>query len=161
MNKTRLEARIAARNLANASALKYGPIIIAALTPLVGTAIKLQTGCKSAKLEKILDALNLPNGVHGDGSIQVHVRVESHWFRVEFRTCVHATTSCVYESQTVNLGDLDGKVLKAVCAPPSPTYCRTDYTAEEILASRAAVRSVRDELHAAESRLAGFGEHDN
>lgn len=161
MNKTRLQAKVQARNLANGTALVYAPIILEALKPFLGKAIVLQTGCKSAKLCKALEALNLPEGIHGDGSVQIFIKAERHWFRAEVRVCVHHDRGCVYESQTINLGDIDGATLKAIAEAPSADYCRTDYSAEEILAARAAVKSVREELQQAERRLAGFGEHDN
>jgi hypothetical protein len=161
MNNTRLQAKVEARNLANAAALEYGPRIIAALAPFLGQSVLLQTGGKTAKLQKALDALNLPDSCPVNGQLQVIIRAERYWFRAEFRTCVGHDKGCVYETQTVNLGDIDGKTLTKLAEPPTSAYCRTNYSAEEIAAARAAVKSVRDELHQAERRLCGFGEHDN
>lgn len=159
MIKTCLQAKVEARNLANAAALEYGPRIIAALAPFVGKPIQNRDGSKSAKLVKALAALNLPDSMLTP--LQVVVRLESHWFRAEFRTRVSTGCSSQYGSQTVTLGDLDGQVLKKLANPPTASYCRTDYTAEEILAARLAAEVAREALRDAERALCGFGEYEN
>lgn len=159
MIKTRLQAKVEARNLSNAAALEWGPRIIAALVPFIGKDIKTQDGGKTVKVQKAIAALGLPASVPANGQLQIVVRADSFWFRAEFRTRIDADDSCVYETTTVNLGDINGKELIRV-SERVPAF-RTDYDAREIYSARAAVQSLRREANIAERRLEGFGEHDN
>ena len=159
MIKTRLQAKVEARNLVNAAALEHGPCIIAALAPFIGQPVKNLSGEKTAKLVKALVALGLPDSMLN--TVQVIVRVDSSWFRAEFQSRVSTADHTAYGRQTVPLGDLFGRTLTKLAPPPTASYCRTDYTAEEILAARRKVEVAREALRDVECGLCGFGEHDN
>ena len=156
MNNTSLENKVQARNLVHAMALVWGPIIRDALKPFIGKNVTVKAGGKTAKLQKALDALKMPN----DMKQQIIVRADNWWFRAEFRaasTNPHVGTHCA--SCTVNLGDIKDNVL--VNVHDNAISFRVDYTAEEIKTAREAVAQARNVLQDAERRLCHFGEHDN
>lgn len=160
MNKTRLKARIEARNLANAAILEYAPKILAAIAPLVGELMRTKEGYRSAKLQKALDGILCQ--VAGFPRIQCIVRPDTYWFRAAFCVSVLcADGGSVYDTQTVNLGEMDGRTLKSVGEAPTPACYRTDYTAEEILAAREEVSIAKAAVRDAERKLCFFGEFDN
>lgn len=161
MNKTPLSAKIEARNIANAAVLEYTPRILAALQPLVGEMLRTKDGVRSAKLQKMVASLDLPNAQAGVPRVQVLVRADTFWFRAEFNVTVSWDRGCKSESVTVNLGEMDGRTLKSVADAPTAACFPTNFTVEEITAARAAVDSAKDILRAAERRLCFFGESDN
>lgn len=161
MNNIRLAAKIAARNAANQTALEVAPRIIEALAEFAGQPLKTKQGDKTAKLEKALTALDLPNQFGNDGNrLQVIVKVDTYWLRAEVWCSRSTGQGSASEHVTVTLGDMDGRTLKSVCAVPSPVAHRTDFTVAEIAQARKDVEVMRDALRAAEFKLAGFGEHD-
>ena len=158
MNTTRLSAKVQARNESNAAALRYAPPILEVLTQFVGKSILLRTGGRSAKLEKAIAALDLPNYSDTNRKLQVVVRVERYWFRADFNTTVLHDGGCEYSTTTVTLGTIEDYILTRVSPNPSPANTRTDFTVAEIAAARAEVDAAREVLRRAESKLCGFGD---
>jgi hypothetical protein len=158
MNTIRLSAKVQARNESNAAALRYAPAILEMLTQFIGKSILLRTGGRSAKLDKAITALDLPNYSNTNRKVQVVIRVERYWFRADFNTTVLHDEGCEYSTTTVTLGTVEDYTLTRVSPNPKPENTRTDFTVAEILAARAEVEAAQFALRTAEHKLCGFGE---
>ena len=154
----RLQGKINARNKANAAVLAAQPAIIAAAAAFIGQKVQNQTGQLSAKFKAALPVLPGGNLLHGWYS------ASRYSLTATFKTCEIFSdgNGCTYAEANLYIGELsgDGKLMK-VYPPAGQDSFHTNYTEAEIRDARLQVRAARQALSVAESKLAGFGEHDN
>lgn len=161
MNKAKscLEAKVIAKNVANATLLEILPKVIEALKPFEGKKVFNQGNTLSQKTRAALPELPNTHEVQGwyrtsDYSLYVYIKV----------SCLYPNRSgeyhtCTYQEASAFVGEIDKFDLKSVYA--GPWTLRTDYTAAAIQAARERVKVADKELREAQSALESFGEHDN
>lgn len=158
IHKTALEAKVAARNRVNALALEMVPTMVEALRPFVGQKMLNQGNVISAKVK-----LALPAPQSG-AQKWFWYQPSPYSFRVNFKADelysgnFGENICAAYAEQSFTIGEIEGQTLKAVC---NGHTARTDYAVEEVIKARAEIRSAKEALSAAESKLCGFGEYDN
>lgn len=162
MNKSRLIARVEARNIANRTMRQVSVLMLEALRPLVGTKIKCTTGARTVKLEKAISSVLDTNlGIHPSARLWVNTDRYAFRLSVSVSRPVEGESGCVSEEATFYLGDMDGgAVLTALSNIPPDAAYPTDFHADTILAARDAVKDARAALNDAERGLCGFGEYD-
>ena len=157
---TALEAKVAARNQVNALANQLSPSILEALKPFIGTKCFNLGAAMSQKLRKALP--ELPNTVEASA---YYTTGHGYSLAVVFKTSTmypgrfgdHCVAS--YAEETVYLVDIELKSMARKLYDFEPR--RTDYTANEVLAARAELKTAKDAVSRAQSKLYHFGEHDN
>jgi hypothetical protein len=155
---TALEAKVGARNEANAMANRLSGAIFDAIRPFVGTKAFIQGTAISQKLRKVLP--ELPNTVEASAHYSTG---HGYSFVVSFKTSTmypdrtgeHCLAS--YAEETVYLADIDGFTMKRLY---DFTPRRTDYTADEVKAARAELKLAKDAVSVAQNKIYHFGEHD-
>ncbi len=152
-HKSKLEARVAAVNKANAYAPKLHAMLTEALTPFVGQKI-LKVGGLVQKAKQAIDALNLP---YGSG---LNVTRNSNNYSISFniQACETFNDCAYYYDTAVYVGELNNNDL-AKLTPINGTY-KSDYTEAEVLAKREAFKAAEKEYDKAKSALGPFGEYD-
>ena len=154
----RLAARVRAVNRAN----EFGRGLFVALTnifePLVGQKILKADGTLLEKFKKLLPPLPCTDGLH------VYRHSSNYSLAWTVKTCeqIKDTHNCVYHEVVVYVGDLRGQLLEKLVTHQfdEKTY-RTDYTADEVKAKRAAYDEAKRLADEARSALYPFGEYDN
>ena len=161
MNKAKscLEAKVTAKNLANATILEVLPKVIEALRPFVGKKVFNQGNTLSQKARAALPELPNSHEVQGwyrtsDYSLTVCIKV----------SCLYPDRSgeyhmCTYQEASAFVGEIHNFDLKSVFE--GPWTLRTDYTARAIEAARERVKVADKELREAQASLESFGEHDS
>lgn len=164
MNINNLSAKVQARYLVNALAAKIAPAAFAMFAEFNGKQIQLAKGTThTAKFRKAVEALNLPStrGVISEAA-WITSSLYTVTLRVQVDVCVptgDGYSRSFRGETTVYLGDLKDGIVSRLYTAHEPGC--TDFTVDSILEARAAVRAAREALSAAESKLFGFGEHDN
>lgn len=155
MNK--IETKVSARNWVNRIAREYTAECRLALSPFVGQKILLASGGNSAKFTKACAALKLPALCYIS---------TGHGYAVtaNYRTAVTDDAGTFYAEATLYLFDINqAGVMVSNANYLNHVDCdhyRTDFTAADILAARAAVADAKTALHTAERALCSFGEND-
>jgi hypothetical protein len=161
-HKTRLAAKVAARNEANTLALSLYTPAVEALKPFIGQKIIKAVGTLLEKVKAKLPPLpdgrgGFPLGWYSVGngySLTLHIK------------CCHDTPSghancCIaaYMEAVVYLGEITDGNLRRIYDPPK---LRVDYSEDEVIHLRRDIREKREILRSAESLLGvgEFGEHD-
>lgn len=155
---TSLEARVRAFNRAGRLANELFPRLVAHFQPFLGKKVALkESGLSKQAKEGMPDLPEVPEFqfrslmVVADGS-SLHFRVKVLEADQRGRT--------FYGEVHVDLGRLDRKTGKLLDLLPG-VPAREDYSAEEVAATRQAVRAAEQALSALKSGLYPFGEFDN
>jgi hypothetical protein len=156
-HKNALEAHVAAVNYGNAYAMKLYEDLIAIFKPLVGCKILKADGGLLKSVSKQLP--QMPNS-HG---LQVWRPIYGTQLAWSVKTCEsypsshHGTNIAMYYETGVNIGQIEGDVLKSLYEPRTS---RTDYTVKEVESLRAAYHKAKQVADDARSALSPFGEYD-
>jgi len=155
MSQTKLEAKVAAVNKANAYAMHLYGILAEILTPLVGTKILKTDGYLTKAVEKLFPVL--PN----TRELMVYKLSSSGINTLAFgvKTCepVQNGESYVHHETTVYIGNLDGQTLIEI---GTPFIARPNYTAQEIIERRDAYKKLQEAADDARYALRPFGVSD-
>lgn len=149
-----LEAKVMAANSCRDFANRLFPRMKNLFEPFIGQQIFKMDGPLMAKFQKLVDTLDLPNTV----DLQVYRHVSDYSLAWTVKSCAHTNGHAYYDYVTVYVGDVEQRVLKAMCTAPE---FRTDYTAEKVREARKRVEKAKKELSDANGELFPFGEYDN
>jgi hypothetical protein len=154
--KTRLEARVAAANLANNYAAELYPKLAEALAPFVGLKVETVDGALLAKVKARLP--EMPS----TPQLRVYRRAGSHYSLAwTVNTCTSSKGQgcdyANYEEVTVYVGELSGGILTKLSPAFKPS---APYTVESVLSAREAYRVAKAAADKAHSALHPFGEYD-
>ncbi len=160
MSSAKLEARVKAVNKANAYALELYNTLVPIFEPLVGTQILKVDGTLMQKVKNKLP--ELPNTAW----LSVHRMSSSYSLTYVVKVTEYVKSEIAHHSDHhissetyVQIGELkDGTLEKMAAACNSRG--RTDYTAEEVEAKRAAYVEAKKALDAAQSALCPFDQYD-
>jgi hypothetical protein len=150
--QTVLETRVKGVNKANAFANELWPRLVAVFAPFVGQKIEKVDGPLLAKIQKLVDALNLPNG-----DIHVYRHVSNYSLAYTVKTCECTNGIAHYFEQTLYIGKMNNGVLVEL---KELEPFKTDYTAENVLKAREAYKVAKEAADKAQSALYPFGEYD-
>jgi len=160
MDVKRLETRVRGVNRANEYANALWPRLIAVFTPFVGEKIEKADGTLLLKVQKLVDALKLPNCATPNIMVYRH----NSNYNLAYTVKTDETYSvdgryghAYYHETTIYLGKMDCGVLTQLDA--AETF-KTDYTAAEVIANREAYKAAKAAADAAQSKLYPFGEYD-
>lgn len=148
-----LEARVRGVNRAHQYAMELYPRLAVVFQPFVGQKVETNSGPLMAKVQKLVDALNLPC----TGPLHVYRDQSDYCMRYVVKTCECENGHGYYYNASVTVGELDRGVLTALC--PAPQY-RTDYSADEVAAARQRYKNAKRAADEAHSALYPFGESD-
>jgi len=153
---TVLQTRVNGVNKANAFANQLSPRLVALFTSFVGQKIEKVDGPLLAKIQKLVDALNLPNG-----DISVYRHQNNYSLAYTVKSCevfpAQGYGHAYYFEQTIYIGDMKNGVLTAL---KQPEPLKTDYTVETIEAARETYKKAKAAADNAQSALYPFGEYD-
>lgn len=157
---TKLENKVQARNLCNIATNRLTPLIFAACAPFVGQKVKTTQGNRTVKFNDALQATGLLDFKSEDNT-RLHVWMSHQYdLTVSVRFTLIAEDGRSYDAEAViYVGKLDGGTLVKLYVQSQGL--RTDFNADEILATRTLVKATRAALQEAESNLYTFGEHDS
>lgn len=153
---TSLEARVRAFNRAGKLANELFPRLVAHFQPFLGKKVALKEGGLSKQAKEGMPDLPEEPGF-------CHLMVVADGSHLYFRVKVSERNErghTFYGEVHRDLGTLDrktGKLLQLLPGVPS----REDYSAEEVAATRQAVRAAEEALAALKRDLDPFGEYDN
>lgn len=156
LHGTSLEARVRAFNRAGKLANELFPRLLEHFQPFLGKKVALKEGGLSKQAKEGMP--DLPEEA-GYRSLMVVADGSSLHFRVKVLEADQRGRT-FYGDVHVDLGRLDrrtGKLLELLPGVPA----REDYSAEEVAATRQAVRAAEDALSALKGGLYPFGEYDN
>lgn len=172
--KTRLEARVAAQNKANAEAIQLHQEFSRFFEPLVGK--KILSVSDNSFLKKFKEGIDAGfarskerSGCHAyfsgyrDYSLSIDVRAsetyqgEGDWTERDGNMNAQAIVNVAMMENGGVLVARSGKIEKLCELHP----LRVDYTAEEVLANRADHKAKKEIADAAQSKLSPFGEYDS
>lgn len=159
MHATSLDAKVAARNRANAYANELHARLAEIFRPLVGAKILKADGTLTKQAAALVPKLPCTPALHvfkdaGDRYLTWCVKAcECHPNRYGDGGIAN------YEAATVRVGVIDpnGGVLTGLTASPE---LRADYSADEIRAARVAYMEAKNAASEQFNKLAGFGEYD-
>jgi len=156
--QTALDAKVIARNKANAYMLEILPQILKALQPFVGQKI-LNLGAVLS--QKVRNAL--PEFID-DPDLLVFYCPTRYGLRVEVKASARCPDrsgqyhSCVYQEASAHLGSIEDHTLKDLT---TEHHFRTDYSTEEIRLARERFEELDKAKRDAEAALESFGQYDN
>ena len=154
---TALEAKVAARNAANAEVNRLAPLAIAAFAPLVGKKV-MKVGGLMAKYASLAPVSSDPQ----NRNPFVYREFSHYGLRFTVKTLAMSAskygTNANYAEPTFQVGRLSNDVLMGV---DEFKPLRTDYTAAEVLADRKVYAAAKDAADEARGKLFYFGEYDN
>lgn len=164
-----LAAKVAARNLVNATINEWAPKLRAIAAQFEGKNIELSSATLLRhNVKKAFQALALPNGAR-EGGAAVHAYVTSSGYLLKVSFYVDVPYSYSWHGELrhsshraeadLYLGDVHNGVLNK--AYPDNGPFPTGFTVEAVEAARAAAKTARAALQQAENALCGFGEFDN
>jgi len=148
-----LQARVIARNRANAIANDLQPKLIDVFRPLLGEKILKQDGGLMTKVAKLLPEFPKEQGVR----VWHHSSTYSLAWCTDVCQHVEGAESCIYEERHFYIGTIDGAYLTELS---ELVEFRTDYTVEEITELRKTFKQKEKEYEAAKGKLYPFGEGD-
>lgn len=154
-SRQKLEVKVKAINKAHACANEVQPKLVEVFRQFIGQKVERNEGGLMVKVQKLVDALKLPNtnplsvyrNAGGRYSISYSVKV-CEW--IPDHVYYHETT--FYVGETNGAGTLEKVV--------DQHEWRTDYTAEEIENLRKVWKKAKREADNAHSRLEPFGEYE-
>ena len=148
----RLALKVQAVNAANAYANGLAPCLAEIFAPLVGQKVTKADGTLLAKVAKLLP--KLPNTV----ALSVHRYESDYSLAFKVKACAWTEGANCYHETMVYVVDLRNGVLTGMC---KQYMHRTDYTADEVRAKRAAYEAAKKAADDARSDLHPFGEYDH
>lgn len=157
----KLVARVESVNRCHAVANAIWPQLVAALEPFVGKPVETKDGPLRANVQKVIDALELPDGKYDpetNCSIQVYRHAAMYNLAWTVKSCVNDNGRAYYHEATLYVADLDGCSLKGFCHKHGDW--RTDYTVDAVVAARKAYALAKEAASTAYSALHPFGEYD-
>lgn len=146
-----LKAKVEARNVVNAEHNRLLPILAAAFKPFVGQKILKVDGSLLAKFENLVPQT-------GGKIFSAFKQNSNYTLSFVLRSCVNDSVGgCAYDQATVYVGNICGGTLESLI---DPQPLRADYTVEDVLKARQALKEAKQAVDRANSNLAGFGEYD-
>lgn len=154
MQNARLIGKVKAYNTAHQEAMNLHARLTPIFKQLIGQKILKVDGSFLAKVQKLLpEHTNPPIGV------RIYRHHSNYMISYAVNVCVQCEEhACVYAESYVNIGELNGDILKSVVDAP---VLRTDYTVEEIEAKRKIYKELEEKAREAKYALNPFGEYDN
>jgi len=147
----RLKAIVKAQNKAAERALRLYDELAAIFAPFAGKQVCKKDGPLLAKVEALLPKLENTPG------LMVYKHYSPYSLLWVVKACEQIDGGDFSECREVSvyIGELSDGVLRSICKRPD---LRHDYTPEEVESNIKAVRTAKDALDAAKSRLHPFGE---
>lgn len=163
MNKTQLEAKVAARNAVHALVLEILPKVRAAVAPLVGKKVACKAGGLTVAAQKVLDPLRIEPS---EFARHLWFRVSDYSLSVEFRTCEiyplrGDASGSAYADSSWTIGDIREGTLTSLYEGGQASSVRTDYTVAEVEKLREVESAARKTADDTKYALCHFGTRDN
>jgi hypothetical protein len=165
MFTTRLSARVAARNLANKTANEFAPQLVAFLKPYMGKKVRKADGWTKA-IEAAMkevgisfpytNEIRITRESYSNDSLRFTVSV-SELYKPSW--CDKTGPSSLREEASLYIGKTDSNGV-LIELKEEQGLRRTDYTEEQILTAREAVKRAEEALSEAKQGLCGFDTYD-
>lgn len=155
MNTT-LEARVKAKNRANAKANELYKVLEPIFRPLVGQKVFRADGGVLKKVENLIDRFT---GYIESQRIRIY-RYTSEYsvvYNVNVWENVVDRNHCIYEESSVYVGSVHNGVLVSISEPPA---LREDYKAEDVERAREEYQKAQKVADNLKMALFPFGEYD-
>src|SRR5262245_42728896 len=155
--RTKLEAKVAAVNRANAYANELAPRLRAAFEPFLGQKIFTAAGPLMKSVKQVVDALNLPSNMSNRSLNVYRYNIGNTIYSVCYVVQANEPEPGASHEVSVYVGEVSDGVLTKMM---NGEAFRTDYTAANVQAARDTYQAAKKAASAAESALHPFGEYD-